>query len=252
VKFRFLFAATSAVTLLATGTMVSAAHATDPTIDTDVGGFVAPITAVVGVDSDTLYDLGQEQITELTVSQPQAVLPPDGGSFEASAVDQTVGPVHARALYGQISGHRSGSPFYADATTSLADVTVGALKLGTITTHCRWDLNGSRAETSIQAGPIITKPKPNTRTNVPGLGTIIRNEQYVDTVYAMDSNGNYIRTPDGGYLSYLTKVVVGVHVHLNADLQVLYGYADLLLAYASCDPLVIPPLGGLKQFSPST
>jgi hypothetical protein len=248
-KIRLWMTAVSTLALAASGTLVAPAHATD--IDTDVGGAVAPIIAVVGVGSQHLYDLGQEETTELTLADPQAVLPHSGGTYNVSVVDQQAGPVHARAVYGTITGRRDGTPF-ADATTSLADVTIGALKLGTITTHCRWDLNGSTASTTITQGLINAKPKPNTTRVVPGLGYIYENEQYVDTIYATDSSGNAIRTPDGGYLYYLTKVVIGVHVSLNADLQELYGYTDIYLGFASCDPLALPSLSGLKQFSPST
>jgi hypothetical protein len=230
-------------------TFVPSAHATD--IDTDVGGGVAPIIAVVGVGSDYLYDLGQEETTELTIADPQAVLPPNGGSFKVAALDQQVGPVHARALSGSITGRRDGTPF-ADASTSVADVTVGSVKFGTVSTHCRWDTNGATASTTIQLGVIKTYPKANNGREIPGLGYVIENEQYVDTIYATDANGNYIRNPDGSVQYYQTKVVVGLHVHLNPNLENLYSYSDLYIGFASCDPLSIPNLSGLKQFSPST
>ena len=252
-KHRLVVAATLAVATVASSLFMSSARADEPTIDTDVGGGVAPLIGVLGVGSPILYDFGLPETTELTSADPQAVLPADGGTFTASAVDQAVGPVHARALYGTITGRRDGKPF-AEATTSLADVSVGGLKLGTVTTHCRWDTNRVFATTSIQTGPITAKPAPNTKTVIPGLGTIIRNEQYVNRVYARDSNGNLIWVGPGqyDYLVYLTKVVIGVDVYLNADLQALYGYANVMIGYASCDPLQIPSISGLKQFSPST
>lgn len=250
-KHRLLVTATLAVATVASSLFVSSARADDPVIDADVGGGVAPLIGVVGVGSPILYSFGQPELYELTSADPQAVLPANGGTFTVSAVDQAVGPVHGRALYGTITGRRDGQPF-AEATTSLADVTIGGLKLGTVTTHCRWDTNRVVASTTIQTGPITAKPSPNTRTVIPGLGTIVRNEQYVDTIYARDASGAYLHNPDGSYKTYATKVVIGVDVYLNADLQQLYGYANVMIGFASCDPLQIPSLSGLKLSSPST
>jgi hypothetical protein len=170
VKIRFLLVAASVLGLVAT--FMPAAHADD--IDTDVGGGIAPIIAVVGVGSQHLYDLGYEETTELTIADPQAVLPRDGGTFKVAAVDQQVSLVHAKAVSGQITGRRDGNPFAA-ASTSLADVTVGATKFGTISTQCRWDTRASTASTSIQTGTITAKPKKNTKYAIPGLGYVYEN-----------------------------------------------------------------------------
>jgi hypothetical protein len=245
--------------LAATGTLTTGARADDPTYEADVGGGAAGIMATVTLQSYLLRDLGQQDYTELSVVNPRVVMGDHGGNYAAKAVRQRVGPALVTADEVTVKGNRFGTP-YAEATSKLADVSFvnGALKgttaLGAIETHCRWDRSGWVADTTItNVNGTKNTPAPNTVTEIPGLGKLTLNEQYVQSVPYLDAEGNYVRSPTyPNYPYYLyaeTVYVIGAHLHLFSDVAPINGYTydDIYLGFTSCDPFVLPNLSGLTR-----
>jgi hypothetical protein len=252
-KLRTFFAGAAAVAVAATGTLVSAAHAEE--VDADVGGGAAALMAVVNYQNYDLADLlDGNDIHELSATFPRVVMGKNGGEFRKQVLRQDAFNVRVTAASATIKGNRRGTP-YAEATTTLASVVVrngplASTKLGTIETYCRWDLDGSRGSTTlIDANGQKTQPAPNTVSEIPGLGTITFNEQYIETFYLKDASGNYIPDGNGWFLTAEVLYVVGAHIELNAPLLGGNLATDLYLGFTSCDPVKLPPLSGLTAIS---
>jgi hypothetical protein len=254
-----LIAASSALALLATGTFVSAARA--DVVEADVGGGAAGVIADLTVQS---WDLGPTLFkgndrADYVVSTPRVVMGKNGGNSSAGALNKVVAGLSVRAASETVKGNRRGTPF-AEASSSLVDVhgTTGALagvSIGALNVHCRWDTTGATGETTlVDANGNKTQPAVGETHDLGDLGYITFNEQYTDTVYLLDANGNGILGPDGEYLYAQTLYVIGAHIHLFEPLDFINGYSvqDIQLGFTSCDPFVLPSLGGLKLSSTST
>jgi len=240
-KIRTLVSGAIALALVGAGTLATSATA-DPVIDADVGGGVAGIQAVVRLESSSLINaLFDEDIFEYSVVQGRAAIGKNGGKKEVSTVNKTVGPVTVKALSGTVSGKRTGDP-YATARTVLAGIDIAGTKIGVLDTTCTWDeAGGARGSTTVtDANGNVNKPAPNSTTEIPGLGTLVLNEQFIETTYIDGAAG-----PRFMEVIY----VFGAHLYLSVDAQELFGAVDVILGFTSCDPIKLPNLSGLKLFS---
>jgi hypothetical protein len=83
------------------------------------------------------------------------------------------------------------------------------------------------------------EPAPNTVVPIPGVGSLTLNEQYTADLYRYNST-------TGDYDVFKVIYVFGAHLRLLAEAEQLYGTADVIIGFTSCDPLVLPNLSGLK------
>ena len=245
--------------MLATGSLVSGARADD--VQADVGGGAAGVIADLTLQS---WDLGPtlfkgNDTADYVVSTPRVVMGKNGGNFSVGGTNRTVAGLAIHAVNERIKGNRHGTPF-AEANSDLVDIhgTTGALagvSIGALNVHCRWDTTGATGETTVvDANGNKTQPAVGETHDLGDLGYITFNEQYTDTVYLLDANGNGILGPDGEYLYAQTLYVIGAHIHLFEPLDFINGYAvqDIQLGFTSCDPLKLPPLTGVKLSQTST
>ena len=245
-KFRGLLTGAVALALVATGSLMTSAHADDEVIDADVGGGVAGIVAEVEIGSTLFHDPLDKDYATISVAVPRAVLPANGGSFTKGAANRTVGPVKVKALWEAISGSRTGVPAFATAQSILTGIEIGATKIRALDVTCTWDLTGPRGATTVtDINGTQNSPAPNQPpTEIPGLGTLQFNEQFIEGHYI------YHRELDDGtrfpYVFQETIFVYGAHLILNADASDHYGVADVILGFTSCDPTRLPPLSGIK------
>ncbi|HVT77002.1 MAG TPA: choice-of-anchor P family protein [Acidimicrobiales bacterium] len=260
-KSRFLVAAGAALALIAGSAFVSSARA-DDVPQADVGGGAAGIMADVSLYGQALQSLNPSNRTdgaELTVARPVVTMGKNGGSSTAQIVNTKAVGVSVKAIVETIKGNRRGTP-YAQASSTLTDVrgisgALAGVSLGTITSSCLWNTEGAQANTVlVDVNGNRTEPAPNEQHVLPGVGTITFNEQYTDTIYLRDSSGNYIPDGEGWFVHKDTIFVIGAHIHLEAPLDVLEGgtTSDIYLGFTSCDPLVLPSLGGLKLLQTSS
>lgn len=245
-KIRTLVSGAIALALVGVGTLATSAGAADP-IDADVGGGVAGIQAVVYLESPTLLNpLVNEDFAEYSVVQGRAVIGKNGGSKAAHTVNQTVGPVSVKAISNTVSGKRNGNPF-ATARTILTGINIAGTKLGALDTTCTWsDAGGATGSTTVtDVNGNVNKPAPNSTTEIPGLGRLVLNEQYID-------GRNVINEANDTILRQEVIYVFGAHLYLNVDAQEVFGAVDIILGFTSCDPIKLPNLSGLKLGSLST
>ncbi len=250
-KFRTFITGALAIALAGAGAVVTTAHAADPVPDADVGGGVAGLQATIHVESHTLLQpVVHEDYAEYTVVQGRAVLGVNGGRREASIVNKTVGPVKVKALSGIISGNRRGTP-YATAQTVLTGIDISGTKIGVLDTTCIWDEAGGPrgAVTVTDANGNANKPAPNSETVIPGLGTLVLNEQHIESHYIRD---NHAPDPLFPYRFMQVIYVYGAHLYLEADAEEIWGTTDVILGFTSCDPVKLPSLSGLKLGTTST
>lgn len=241
---------------IATG-VAPAAHAEEPTYEANVGGGAAG--AVVGADVQSYLlrePLDKDRVT-FDSSTPYVTMGRDGGNARRRVLDQRVGPTKVKVAEVSILGNRFGTP-YAEGYTKLTDVAgvTGAVKGTTlfksIETYCRWDRTGWVASTQITLPDgTVHEPAPNTVLEIPGVGAVTVNEQYV--------RSRPVRI-DGVWVWEETVFVLGVHLHADQDANDLPPVnlgdiyvepslsveADVYLGFTSCDPAVLPNLGGLK------
>jgi hypothetical protein len=231
----------AALGLLATGSILTSAKADDTVYDADVGGGVAGIQAIVTAGSPLLNTINKDY-AEVTVVTPRVILPSDGGSFHAGALNKKVGPVSVKALSETISGSRTGIPSFATAESALAGVNIPGTNIAALDVTCTWDRDGAAGATTVTdiAGK-ANKPAPNTSMDVAGLGTLILNEQFFDGVYRADAASST------GYTFFPQVIFVyGAHLYLSKAAQEQYGVVDVILGFTSCDPVQLPSLSGLK------
>jgi hypothetical protein len=113
---------------------------------------------------------------------------------------------------------------FAETRTSVADVVVGlgALSIDAVESSCRSDGNGSTAFVELVGAvlggnPLLTSPLPNTTVTLPGILSIVLNEQ--------------IRQDTVG----LTAVTVrAAHITVLPGLAGLLGVVDIILAESRC------------------
>lgn len=250
-RFRSLITGALALALAGAGTIATSANAADPEpVDAEVGGGVAALQAKVEVGGDvvsTVLNDGNDY-ARYTLTYGRAVLGPNGGSREASALNKKIGPVTVRAAYNKISGNRRGTPF-ATAETNLLGVAINNIKFQALDVTCKWTYaDGSSGSTTvIDVNGNATKPAPNTTREIPGLGTLVLNEQFVE-------NSIYVSDPrlSPPYIYQDVLYVYGAHLHLFANAQAIYGVADVILGFTSCDPIKLPALSGLALGSNQT
>ncbi len=265
-KLRTLLAGAAALAAVTTGTFASTAQAVDdPTYEADVGGGAAALVATVGVSSWNLYDLGQKDNALLTVVTPSVTMGKNGGSFRKQVLAQNVAGVQVTAAQVAVKGNRFGTP-YAEASTKLVNVSVtgGTLKgtklFGAIETYCRWDRAGWVASTTItDLNGDKFEPAPNTIIELPGLGQLYLNRQYLGYVPQLNADGSYQRDANGWPRYAETIFVMGAHLSTTLDSQNydindpdFDNVNDVYLGFTSCDPLQLPPLSGLKLTQSST
>lgn len=249
-KLRSFIASGVALGLIAAGAGL-ATTANAAVVDADVGGAAAGIQAIVTAQNFSIFPrlLQNNDMVRLSLVTPRVELGRNGGTHTAAVVNQTVGPVNVRAMRATITGNRQGNPF-AEASTSLTGVTIQGTDIRAIQTYCRWDADHETpvaTTTIVGAGGTVQNPAPNTEVDLPGLGTLTLNEQYIDhTMFVSDP------TAEGGYRYAEVIYVFGAHLRLEQEAQDLYGAVDIVLGYTSCDPLVLPNLSGLKLLQTST
>ncbi|MEY2468880.1 MAG: hypothetical protein QOF21_1578 [Actinomycetota bacterium] len=245
-KLRGLLTGALALALLGGGSVATTARADEAPIDADVGGGVAGIVAEVEIGSTLFHDTLDKDYVTVSLVTPRAQLPASGGSFTKGAANKTVGPVKVKALWEAISGSRSGVPAFATGQSILTGVEIGATKIRALDVTCTWDLTGPRGATTItEVNGTQNNPAPNQPpTEIPGLGTLQFNEQFIEGHYI------YHRELDDGttwpYVWQETIFVYGAHLILNADASDHYGVVDVILGFTSCDPTRLPPLSGIK------
>jgi hypothetical protein len=249
-KVRTLVTGAVALALAGAGALAPSARA-DDLVDADVGGGVAALQAAVEIGAPTiLQPLKNEDYARYTVVYGRAVLGTNGGSREASAVNKAIGPVSIKAAYNKISGNRRGTPF-ATAQSTLLGVDINGTKLGTLDVSCTWDYaGGSRGTTVVtDVNGNKTTPEPSSTTEIPGLGKLVLNEQFIQ-------NGEYVYDsrldPSFPYTFQEQIFVYGAHLRLDAAAADLYGTTDIILGFTSCDPVKLPSLSGLKLGSNAT
>lgn len=257
-KVRSLLAAAAAVTTLATGLLTTGANAnTDQGVD--VGGGSAGIIATVGNQSYFLRDLDRPDLVTYTVVRPSVVMGKNGGNKKSGPVNQRVGPVTAKVLPVTIKGNRFGTPF-AEGTAAVTDVTIGTTKIGTISTYCRWDKdNGAVGHTIVtDVNGQQYRPAEDTAMPIPGVGTLYFNEQDTHFIPKKNPDGSFARDATGQVIYFQVLYVVGARLLLDTDRIGDTNFIDakpileVQLAFTSCDPLVLPTIGGLKLLSSAT
>ncbi|MEY2399249.1 MAG: hypothetical protein QOJ00_2423 [Actinomycetota bacterium] len=246
-RIRTLITGAVATALVGAGLLATSAKAADDPFDANVGGGVAGIQATVNIYSPTIFNnVNNNDYATLTVVTPRVELGKNGGKKDASVVNKAVGPVSVKAISETIRGNRTGLP-YATARSVLTGISIGATKIGALDVNCTWDRDGARGSTTlVEANGTKNAPAPNTERVIPGLGTLVLNEQFIDDYY--DEN-----PPDSGvYTHYQVIYVYGAHLYLTADAQEIYNTADVILGFTSCDPVRLPSLSGLKLGQTST
>lgn len=253
-KVRSLLTGAVAVTLLGVGFIATSARA-EETIDADVGGGVAGIQAHLEIGSP-LFNYLNKDFVEADIVTPRAVLDKDGHAASAGAANRTVGPVNVKAIYEQIRGNRAGHPSFATAESTLTGITIGTTKIQALDVTCTWERNRDQGGTSanparghttvVEAGGVVRQPAPNTTRVIPGLGTLVLNEQYIESTSRRDPS---LDTPTNPYgYRYFPQIiyVYGAHLYLDKAAQGQYGIVDIILGFTSCDPVQLPKLSTVK------
>jgi hypothetical protein len=217
----------------------SADAATEPPDAFAVGGGASGLEIHVELDNEALFSsIGsyRDYGYELVDTRPRVILPDQGGPLQQQSVVRgaVTTAVTANVLKATTVGNLRGLP-YAASTASAADVRIQTTNIRAVRAECNWDRSGATATTKIvdAAGKSYT-PAPNTRIDLPGLGFAYLNEQGSDT---------------DPYSGAVTIWVKAVHVFLFAetDPNNYDGlYSDISVGFASCDPLNLPSLSGLK------
>ncbi|MBA2609162.1 MAG: hypothetical protein H0U92_09505 [Actinobacteria bacterium] len=242
-KLRSLITGAIALALVGVGSLHSPAQADE--FDADVGGGVATIQAVVKAGAPAvLRPVRNADYAQYTVTYGRTVLGSNGGRREASVLNKTVGPVSVKASSNVISGNRNGLP-YATAQTVLTGINItgintAGIKLGVLDTSCTWDRTGPRGETTVtDLNGKTNKPAKNSVKNIPGVGYVVFNEQYIQNHYVLDPATNT-------YKRFEVIFVYGAHLYLYGAAQAVYGTTDIILGFTSCDPVKLPSLSGLQ------
>ena len=202
---------------------------------TRVGGGAAAVQITYYNQSERNF-LGRVLGEDTPLSLPFVVLPPGGSSQQsAQLAGQDVSGIGLHLLRATTEGYLTGNPYYAHSTASVADVTIPGTTIAAIRSECTWDVNGSRASSSIvYANGDIVSPPVNTIVPLNGYSYLALNEQYTD-----------IDPSTGAQVIY----VYGAHLyHVRDGGRRNYAYRelDVRVAFSSCDPLNIPSLSGLK------
>ena len=242
-KIRKLITGAIALALVSVGAHATSAKADDD-FDRDVGGGVAAIQAE-GFLGSGLLNVVNKQGVDATVVYGRAVMGATGGNVTSKLLDTTVGPVSVKAAYENIHGNRSGLPQYAAGRSVLTGLTIGSAKLRALDVSCLWDRSGASGSTTVvDANGTSSQPAINKTTVIPGLGTLVFNEQYVNTLYKYDPT--LAGPPYYSFRPYQVIYVFGAHLYLEANAQQAYGVADVILGFTSCDPTTLPSITALK------
>jgi len=198
-----------------------------------LGQVIAPTPAVSGSATEPVDSFGPIQ---------QSSVPVD-----------VVGLLHVGVLNSRIEGNgvAAGEPAghfgFSRARASVADVSVGlgALSIDAIETQCQSDGTGSTGFTELVGGvlggnPLITSPLANTNLTLPGILSVVLNEQ--------------IRADSVGSTSIIVR---GAHVSLLPGLGSLLGVVDVILSESRCsatgpDVNVVPTTTSTTTTVPTT
>jgi hypothetical protein len=181
-------------------------------------------------------------------------------SYRKQVLAQKVAGVGVAAAQVSVKGNRFGTP-YAEAYTKLVNVSVnGTTLFGALETFCRWDRGGWVASTTIvDLNGTRYEPTPNTIIELPGIGQLYLNRQYIGYVPQLNADGSFQRHANGQVRYAETIFVMGAHLSTTFDSQSydindpdFDNVNDVYLGFTSCDPLQIPPIGGLKLTQSST
>ena len=214
----------------------------------EVGGGAAGLVATVITNDSALFPVLSGDYNTIGmktfISEPRVRLP-RGGSGPRTAVlgGADAGAVSAGALRVTTRGNLQGTP-YAESSAGVADVIVPGLDVSGVRASCRWDeAHGATATTSIvKANGTVYTPAPNTVIELPGLGRAILNEQITSSFRGRGVISVHALRLD------LDAVEVN-HDFLGSpyDYDDLDIYPDVIVGFASCDPLRIPPVSGLSK-----
>lgn len=219
------------------GSLISAAPARAAGVDADVGGGAAGLMALkITASGDTSY----------VIEQPTVMMGKNGGAFRRRDVStlKTVAGLErhlsVRGIDVAVSGNRGGTPF-AKAAAVLSRVFLRGTDMDSMFVDCRWDLNAVTGRVLIKRkdGSSYT-PAPNTVVDIP-LGKLFYNRQRFHSVN--------VTGEDGVVRQARVINVVGAHLFLNAAARADYKVRQVVIGFASCDPLVLPTIGGLKLLS---
>jgi hypothetical protein len=181
---------------------------------------------------DVLRDPRGAQAIEAT---PAVELPWNGGDKSAELLPVSVAtsrllPVTIQAARVRTFGNLQGYP-YADSAASVGFALSGTDFVG-VRARCTWDRKGSFATTEVirSGGKDTWRPGVNTRVELPGLGYAVLNEQFRQTLW----NGAKVIS------------VNALRIHLTSNQTTISDYSDIVVGFASCDPLNVPSVGGVR------
>jgi hypothetical protein len=167
-------------------------------------------------------------------SVPSVTLPEQGGNESAELLPLSTATVGVKGLSvhaARVStfGNLQGYP-YAESKASVGIALTGTDFVG-VRARCRWDRQGTFASTEIvrSGEKDVWRPGVNTRVDIPGLGYAVLNEQYTETLHS------------GARVIYVNAL----HVFLFQETAEAFGISELIVGFASCDPLNVPSVGSL-------
>jgi hypothetical protein len=213
----------------------------------EVGGGAAGLVAIVEAQDYTLMDdlTGEPNADtlKLTISEPRVRLPRRGsGPRTEVLVGADAAGVSTGAIRVTTRGNLQGTP-YAESSAGVADVVVPGLDVSGVRASCRWDeAHGATATTSIvKANGTVYTPEPNTVIELPGIGRVHLNEQFLETFEGRGVISVHALRLDLNPVSIDHDFLPDPYSGDDLDL-----YNDVVVGFASCDPLRIPPISGLK------
>lgn len=243
-RIRRLIVLLGAAALLTTGLQTARA---DEVVDYDVGGGVAAVQVVVRAQDYNLRSLlrGNDELNYSNA--PNAViLPKNGGTKTKQISNRRVSNlVSVKNGFVTITGKRNGTPFAAGESL-LTNVAIAGTDIRAIHTTCNWSYGKepTGSVTITNANGQTYEPEPNTEVPIPGVGTLVLNEQFVDGVYIYNAAGQQ--------LYQRVIYIYGARLHLESDAtEALINQAesDIIVGFTSCDPITLPNLSGLKLVS---
>jgi uncharacterized repeat protein (TIGR01451 family) len=192
-------------TITDTATVMSPTPDPNPANNTDTED--TTVVALVG----GAFGVRAEGPFSLTVGpMPLATLPPGGGSvsFVLASVSQP-GLFDAALLKVSTQGGRANGVLFVDSSASVAtaDFLGGLIHAEAVSSSCHATLGGTTGSTSLAkltvgGTPITVDPAPNTTVLIAGVGTLVLNEQSVDSAGVRTVNALHLHL-DGGPLGSL-------------------------------------------------